>query len=65
MHKQTHIEFQGMKATPELRTTIDQHVVELEKRFDRLTVARIAVRGADCSSPKRRPVSRKHSARSA
>jgi len=44
MQTPAHIEFEGVNASAELRTTIDQHVRELEKRFDRVTVARIAVK---------------------
>ena len=45
MQTPAQIEFEGMNASAELRTIIDQHVAELEKRFDRVTVARIAVKG--------------------
>lgn len=45
MQTPAQIEFEGVKVSAELQTTIDQHVAELEKRFDRVTVVRIAVKG--------------------
>jgi hypothetical protein len=43
MEKQVRVEFEGMTASPELRTAIDHYVAE--KRFGRLTAGRIVVRG--------------------
>ena len=45
MQTPAQIEFDGMKASAELQAAIDRHVLELEKRYDRLTVGRIAVKG--------------------
>jgi cold shock CspA family protein/ribosome-associated translation inhibitor RaiA len=45
MQTPTQIEFEGVQATPELRTSIDEHIAELEGRFGRLTAGRIVVKG--------------------
>jgi cold shock CspA family protein/ribosome-associated translation inhibitor RaiA len=45
MQTPTEIEFEGVQGTPELRTSIDEHIAELEGRFGRLTAGRIVVRG--------------------
>jgi hypothetical protein len=45
MQTPAQIEFEGIQASAELRSTIDQLVTRLETRFDRVTVGRIVVRG--------------------
>lgn len=47
MQTPVQIEIEGVKSTPELRAAIDQHVVELESRFGRLTACRIVLKGPD------------------
>lgn len=39
------IDFQGLKATPELQTSIEEHVAELEQRCGRVTACRVVVKG--------------------
>ena len=45
MQTPAQVEFENLTASPELRAAIDQHIVELEKRFGRATAGRIVVRG--------------------
>jgi len=45
MQTPVQIELEGIRKTPELQTAIDKHIVELEKRFGRVTVCRIVVKG--------------------
>jgi hypothetical protein len=45
MQTPAQIEFEGIQASAELRSAIDQLVTKLETRFDRVTVGRIVVRG--------------------
>jgi ribosome-associated translation inhibitor RaiA len=46
MQTPAQIEFEGVEASAELKSAIDQLVAKLETRFDRVTVGRIVVRGA-------------------
>ena len=45
MQTPAQIEFEGVQASAELKSAIGQLVAKLETRFDRVTVARIVVRG--------------------
>ena len=45
MQTPVQIEFEGIEASSEFRTAIDQHIAELESRFGRVTAGRIIVRG--------------------
>ena len=45
MQTPAQVEFENLTAPPELRSAIDQHIAELEKRFGRSTAGRIVVRG--------------------
>jgi ribosome-associated translation inhibitor RaiA len=45
MQTPAQIEFVGVRVSPELRTSVDQHVAELESRFGRVTAARIILKG--------------------
>ncbi len=38
------IDFQGMEARPDVRTTIAQQVSELEQRYGRITACRVALK---------------------
>jgi cold shock CspA family protein/ribosome-associated translation inhibitor RaiA len=44
MQTPVEIDFQGMKATPQLQASIEQHVAELEQRCGRLTACRVVVK---------------------
>ena len=44
MQTPVEIDFQGMDATQDVRTSIAQHVGELEQRFGRVTAGRIALK---------------------
>ena len=39
------IDFQGMEGTPQLHTSIEEHVAKLEERYDRITACRVVVKG--------------------
>lgn len=45
MQTPAQIEFEGVRDTPELQASIDQHIGELESRFGRLTAGRVVVKG--------------------
>ncbi len=45
MQTPVEIDFQDMTATPSVRTSIEQHVAELEQRFGRVTACRVVVKG--------------------
>jgi cold shock CspA family protein len=45
MQTPVEIDFQGMKATDRIRTSIINHVDGLENRFGRITACRIAIKG--------------------
>ncbi len=45
MQTPAQIEFEGVEGTPELQAFIDQHIVELESRFGRVTAGRVVVKG--------------------
>ena len=47
MQTPAQIEFDGVQASSELQTAIDQHIAELERHFGRITAGRIVVRGPD------------------
>ncbi len=38
------LDFQGFEASPELRSAIQKHIVQLEHRFGKVTAGRVAVR---------------------
>ena len=44
METPVQVDFQGMKATEQVRDAINKHVSELEERFGRVTACRVAVR---------------------
>ena len=44
MQTPVQIDFQGMKPSEELRSTIDRHVTGLEVRFGRVTACRVALK---------------------
>jgi hypothetical protein len=39
------IDFQGMSGTPEVHTSIEKHVAELEQRYGRVTACRVVLKG--------------------
>jgi cold shock CspA family protein len=45
MQTPAQIELEGVRETPELQASIDQHFAELENRFGRLTAGRVVVKG--------------------
>ena len=45
METPVEIDFQGMDATPQLQTSIEEHVAKLEERCGRVTACRIVVKG--------------------
>ena len=45
MQTPVQIDFQGMQASAQVRSSIEQHVAELEQRFGRVTACRVAVKG--------------------
>lgn len=45
MQTPAQIEFEGVRVSPELRTSVDQHIAELERRFGRVTAVRIILKG--------------------
>ena len=45
METPVQIEFQGMEPQEKLRAAIARHVVELEKRFGRITACRVVLKG--------------------
>ncbi len=45
MQTPAQIETEGVKKTPELLATIDQHITELEDLFGRMTACRVVVKG--------------------
>lgn len=40
------LEFEGVTITPQVRAAIDDHLVQLERRFGHITSCRVTVRGA-------------------
>ena len=38
------IEFEGLPGSPDIRPAVDRHIVDLEKRYGRVTACRIVVR---------------------
>jgi cold shock CspA family protein/ribosome-associated translation inhibitor RaiA len=44
MQTPVEIDFQGMTSTPQLHTSIEEHVAELEKRYGRVTACRVVVK---------------------
>ena len=45
MQTPVQIDFQGMQANAQVRSSIEQHVAELEQRFCRVTACWVAVKG--------------------
>jgi cold shock CspA family protein/ribosome-associated translation inhibitor RaiA len=45
MQTPVEIDFQGMNGTPDLRASIEKHVVGLEQRHSRITACRVVVKG--------------------
>ena len=45
METSAEIDFQGMHATPQLQTSIEEHVAKLEERCGRVTACRVVVKG--------------------
>ena len=45
METPAEIDFQGMDATPQLQTSIEEHVAKLEERCGRVTACRVVVKG--------------------
>jgi hypothetical protein len=46
METPVEIDFQGMDATPQLQTSIEEHVAKLEERCGRVTACRVVVSGS-------------------
>lgn len=46
MQTPVQLEFEGVTITPQVRAAIDDHVVQLERRFGQITSCRVTVRGA-------------------
>jgi hypothetical protein len=44
MQTPVEIDFQGMRATPSIRTSIGEHVDELERRYGRITACRVVLK---------------------
>jgi len=44
MQTPVEIDFQGMTATPGVRTAIEQHVAKLERYYDRITACRVVIK---------------------
>ena len=45
MQTSVQTDFQGMQASEQVRSSIEQHVAELEQRFGRVTACRVALKG--------------------
>jgi cold shock CspA family protein len=44
MQTPVQIDFQGMHGTPEVRTSIEKHVADLERRYGRVTACRVVLK---------------------
>ena len=45
MQTPVELDFQGMAGTPEIRSSIEKHVAELEQRYGRVTTCRVVLKG--------------------
>ncbi|MEX0752197.1 MAG: HPF/RaiA family ribosome-associated protein [Xanthobacteraceae bacterium] len=45
MQTPVEIDFQGLRGTPEVRASIEQHIAALERRYGRVTACRVVLKG--------------------